>query len=53
MGVDATRHRFHIYHGEEIEENETSYTTLNRKLVEHFAYKYSNDEVMWLKKKCI
>ena len=53
MGVDAMRHRFHIYHGEEIEEYETSYTTLNRKLVEHFAYKYSNDEVMWLKKKCI
>ena len=53
MGVDSMRHRFSIYHGEEIEEYENSYSVLNKKLIDHFAYKYSVDEVMWLKKKCV
>ena len=49
IGVDSMRHRFSIYHGEEIEEYENSYSVLNKKSVDHFAYKYSVDEVMWLK----
>ena len=53
MGVDSMRHRFSIDHGEEIEEYENSYSVLNEKLVDHFACKYSVDEVMWLKKKCV
>ena len=53
VGVDSMRHRFSIYHGEEIEQYENSYSVLNKKLVDHFAYKYSVDEVMWLKKKCV
>ena len=39
IGVDRFRDRFEISHGEEVEEYETSYNELNKKLVDHFAFK--------------
>ena len=53
IGVDRFRDRFEISHGEEVEEYETSYNELNKKLVDHFAFKHSINDVHSLKKKCV
>ena len=50
IGVEHFRDRLDILHGEEVEEYETSYSQLNKKLIDHFAYKHSINAV---KKKCV
>ena len=53
IGVDRFRDRFEILHGEEVEEYETSCNELNKKLIDHFAFKHSINDVHWSKKKCV
>lgn len=53
QGVDAVRDRYDIMHGSITAEYESSYTILQKKLIDHFAYKYSVNEIQWLKKKCV
>lgn len=51
VGVDAIADNFAISHGEQSDVIETTYKTLQKKLIDHFARKYSKNEVQWLKKK--
>ena len=53
IGVERNKDIFEFSHGDEVEEYETSYSQLNKKLVDHFAYKHSINDVKWLKKKCV
>ena len=45
IGVDRFRDRFEILHGEEVEEYDTSYNELNKKLIDPFAFKHSINDV--------
>lgn len=40
-----------IQHGEHCNEYESSYAKLQKKLIDHFAWKHSINEIEWLKKK--
>jgi Plant transposon protein len=52
VGRLAVQDRYEIVNGSAIEtEIEASYITLQRKLIDHFAWKYSRNEIQWLKAK--
>ena len=51
QGTAAVQNRYDITHGDNYEEYETSYSVLQKKLINHFSWQYSHNEVQWLKKK--
>ena len=51
MGAVAVEDRFRIVHGECDTEYESSYTTLQKKLVDHYLWKYKRNQIQWLKKR--
>jgi hypothetical protein len=51
MGTAAVRDNFIVVHGESDVEYEKSYTVLQQKLIDHFAYQHSVNQIQWLKKK--
>jgi hypothetical protein len=51
VGVDAIAEYTTISHGEQSNVIESTYKTLQKKLIDHYAYKYSKNEIQWLKKK--
>jgi Plant transposon protein len=51
VGVDDMPDNVIISHGVHSEVVENTYKTLQKKLINHFAWKYSRNEVQWLKKK--
>ena len=51
IGTAAVMDRFRVVHGDNDVEFESSYLNLQKKLVDHFAWKHSINEVKWLKKK--
>ena len=51
MGGVAVEDRFRIVHGECDTEYESSYTTLQKKLVDHYLWKHKRNQIQWLKKR--
>lgn len=51
IGREAVLHRYEIVNGGNDTEVETTYIGLQKNLVDHFAWKYSNNEIQWLKSK--
>ena len=47
----AVQDRFRVVHGSSDVDYESSYLTLQKKLVDHFVWKYKRNQVQWLKKK--
>jgi hypothetical protein len=50
-GIRAVDHRFRVVHGSHDTEYESTYTTHQKQLIDHFAWKYSMNEIQWLKKR--
>ena len=51
MGAVAVEDRFRIVHGEYDTEYESSYTTLQKKLVDRYLWKCKRNQNQWLKKR--
>ena len=51
IGAVAVEDRFRIVHGECDTEYESSYITLQKKLVDHYLWKYQRNQIQWLKKR--
>ena len=51
MNGQAVEDRFKIVHGDSDLEYESSYLTLQKKLVDHYLWKYQHNEIQWLKKR--
>lgn len=49
VGRNAVQDRYEIVNGANETEIESSHTTLQNKLIDHFAWKYSRNEIQWLK----
>ena len=52
-GVVAVEDRFRIVHGSSDTEFESSYRVLQKQLVDHYVWKYQNNQIQWLKKEKI
>ena len=50
-GAVAVEDRFRIVHGSSDTECESSYRVLQKQLVDHYVWKYQNNQIQWLKKK--
>ena len=51
VGTIAVQDRFRVVHGSSDVDYESSYLTLQKKLVDHFVWKYKRNQVQWLKNK--
>lgn len=51
IGAIGVEDRFRIVHGECDIEYESTYLTLQKKLVDHFVWKYQHNQIQWLKKR--
>ena len=51
QGTGAIQDRYDICHGDNFEEYESSYTVLQKKLINNFSWQYAHNEIQWLKKK--
>ena len=51
IGTVAVQNRFEVVHGDHDVKYEYTYVNLQKKLIDHFAWKYSINEIQWLKKK--
>ena len=51
IGTAAVQNRFEVVHGDHDVEYESTHVNLQKKLIDHFAWKYSINEIQWLKKK--
>ena len=51
QGTAAVQNRYDITHVDDYEEYETSYSVLQKKLINHFNGQYFRNEVQWLQKK--
>ena len=51
IGTVAVENRVQIVHGDADTEFESTYIVLQKRLIDHFAWKYSRNEIQWLKRK--
>ena len=51
VGTGAVDHRFRVVHRSHDTEYESTYTTHQKKFIDRFAWKYTMNEIQWLKER--